>query len=243
MQLSRLERYNLVDEVYSQIKKMILSGEWKEGDKIPSENQLCGIMNVSRVVVREALQRLRNEMMIVTYQGMGTFVANPRNYMKADNMKSAPITELSREEFDNIMEFRECLETYAVERSVKTATDSDLKLIKDAANEMENCEDDIEKFNEADYRFHMSIISSSHNDMMVRAMESGREQIMYCLNKMNRLNDSRPYAVDLHHKIAECICNRDAKQAIRLLKSNGEYNTARMAQIIPEKEKNNRQNT
>ena len=47
-----------VDIVYEYLSQNIKSGFWKTGDKLPSEADLCSLLNVSRVSVRSALGRL-----------------------------------------------------------------------------------------------------------------------------------------------------------------------------------------
>ena len=64
--IDKIVKTCLADEVYLKIKKHIFSGEYKEGSLLPSENKLTKLLNVSRVVVRDALERLREEKIIVT---------------------------------------------------------------------------------------------------------------------------------------------------------------------------------
>ncbi len=51
---------------------------WQPGDQIPSEPELCDMFNVSRTVVRQALQDLVNQGKLVREKGRGTFVAKPK---------------------------------------------------------------------------------------------------------------------------------------------------------------------
>ncbi|MGO1117787.1 histidine utilization repressor [Rhodovibrionaceae bacterium A322] len=68
--------------LYEQIKQHILlkisDGDWKAGDKVPSENQLVRDMGVSRMTVHRALRELTQEGQLVRVQGTGTFVAERR---------------------------------------------------------------------------------------------------------------------------------------------------------------------
>ena len=52
------KRENLTSQVFEQLKDQIITGKWKPGFKIPSENKLTEILNVSRITIREALQAL-----------------------------------------------------------------------------------------------------------------------------------------------------------------------------------------
>ena len=67
---------------YQEIKDHILtrihSGEWKEGDQVPSENELAREFKVARMTVNRALRELTAEQILTRVQGAGTFVAQPR---------------------------------------------------------------------------------------------------------------------------------------------------------------------
>ena len=42
MAFQAIKRVSASEQVFEQIKKMILDGEWKSGDRIPPENELAG---------------------------------------------------------------------------------------------------------------------------------------------------------------------------------------------------------
>lgn len=56
------------------LKKKIASGEWRSGDRIPSEAQLCKQYNVSRITVSRAIHDLVESGHLSRIQGKGTFV-------------------------------------------------------------------------------------------------------------------------------------------------------------------------
>ncbi len=62
---------------YRQIREIILhrlkNGEIMPGEKIPSENQLCGQYGISRITVRQAVGSLVNDGLLHTVPGKGTF--------------------------------------------------------------------------------------------------------------------------------------------------------------------------
>lgn len=67
---------------FQRIKEYVLgrirSGEWKEGDHIPTENDLTKTFGVSRMTVNRALRELAAEQVVVRIQGSGTFVAQEK---------------------------------------------------------------------------------------------------------------------------------------------------------------------
>ncbi len=64
-------------QLYDTIKSKIDSGEYKVGEKIPSEAQLSENYGISRITVRSALEQLVNENILVKKHGKGTYVSMP----------------------------------------------------------------------------------------------------------------------------------------------------------------------
>jgi GntR family transcriptional regulator len=60
------------------LNEKIAEGQWKPGDKIPSETELCVNYGVSRTVVRQALREIELDGLILRRKGKGTFVAQPK---------------------------------------------------------------------------------------------------------------------------------------------------------------------
>jgi len=66
--------YQLMQDLRTRIEH----GEWKPGDVIPSERELCDTYGISRMTVRQALAELVNDGLLRREQGRGTFVARPK---------------------------------------------------------------------------------------------------------------------------------------------------------------------
>jgi GntR family histidine utilization transcriptional repressor len=68
---------------YLRIKNWLLSrieaGEWREGDRIPSEPELARRFKVARMTVNRAVRELAAVHLLVRTPGSGTFVAPPRH--------------------------------------------------------------------------------------------------------------------------------------------------------------------
>jgi GntR family transcriptional regulator len=72
--LDRDSAVPLYFQVENLIKKYIESGKWKGGEKIPSEQELCKMFDVSRNTVRKAISDLIEEGILYIEHGKGTFV-------------------------------------------------------------------------------------------------------------------------------------------------------------------------
>jgi len=66
----------LFEQAVDQIKKLIISGHLRPGDKLPSENELSHLLNVSRSSVREALRALESNGLIQVKSGAGAYVSD-----------------------------------------------------------------------------------------------------------------------------------------------------------------------
>lgn len=67
-------RRSLVDGAERALRGWMVPGRFREGDRLPPEQQLAGMLGVSRGTLRAALHRLEGSGEIVRRQGSGTFV-------------------------------------------------------------------------------------------------------------------------------------------------------------------------
>lgn len=74
MTVDHLDPTPLWEQLAALLRRMIQSGELRPRDPLPSESQLQQEHGVSRGTIRRALDILRNEGLIVTIAGRGTYV-------------------------------------------------------------------------------------------------------------------------------------------------------------------------
>ena len=65
----------IYEQISSQIKAMILSGQLREGDSLPSMRLLAKELRISLITTKRAYEELEREGFIVTMTGRGSFVA------------------------------------------------------------------------------------------------------------------------------------------------------------------------
>lgn len=61
-------------KLYETLRKHISEGVYKEGDLLPSENELCQLYGMTRPTVRQSLSTLANDGYIIKHQGKGSIV-------------------------------------------------------------------------------------------------------------------------------------------------------------------------
>ena len=94
-----IQRNQLHDEVVKQLRDSIDSGALKPGERLPSERELAGALEVSRNVLREALRVLEATGLVFTKQGVGRVVRgldddHPRGASLTDSLELATIDEV-----------------------------------------------------------------------------------------------------------------------------------------------------
>lgn len=65
----------IYEQIISQIKNMIVAGELKEGDALPSMRLLAKELHISVITTKRAYEELEREGFIVSITGKGSFVA------------------------------------------------------------------------------------------------------------------------------------------------------------------------
>lgn len=157
----------LADAVYHGLLTEIANGTYAENQKLPSENELAARFQVSRPVVRAALERLRRENVIVSRQGAGSFVLARG---KAPALGFAPVESIA--DIQRCYEFRLTIEPdaafYAALRRNEAAIGriaSALDLLNAATRQQQHRDD-------ADFAFHLAIAEASNNHYYAASMQA-----------------------------------------------------------------------
>ena len=161
MALKTISKRNISDVVYEQLMENLIAGEWKPGDKIPSENELAAQLQVSRISVRSALQRLSSLGLVESRQGEGTFVCEFSGAQYANNL--IPLIVFERSDMQDLMEFRNILDSEIAALAALRATDTDIALLHQNYQRHMAAEGDVTKCADYDSEFHCLLAAATHN--------------------------------------------------------------------------------
>lgn len=92
--------------IYNDIRKKIETNDWQVGQKLPSERTLAKVYNVSRMTLRQAVQVLVRDGLLVRRVGAGTFVARKK----------------VQEKMEGVTGFSELIKAQGQEPSLKTVS-------------------------------------------------------------------------------------------------------------------------
>lgn len=161
----------LGDRVYHLIYSRISNGTYLPNRKLPTEKQLSEEFGVSRPVLRSAIEQLRNEGLVYSRQGAGTYV-RPQAVSSLGFQRVETIADIQR-----CYEFRLTIESdaaslAAVRRNNQTLAEmeSALDLLSAATGSLTHRED-------ADFAFHLAVIRASNNQYYEAAMRALHEHI------------------------------------------------------------------
>ncbi|RKP54686.1 GntR family transcriptional regulator [Pararobbsia silviterrae] len=78
----------LYDRIRDALHARILDGTYPPGSRLPTEHALCESHGVSRITIRQALERLRQEGWVEKIHGQGTFVQRSRAVQNVSALQS-----------------------------------------------------------------------------------------------------------------------------------------------------------
>lgn len=159
---------SLVNEIIIQLSQAILEGEFKPGDKLLSEAQLCEQLGVGRNSLREAIKMLNAMGVLETKRGQGTFLAKEISHDVFNPLIFKLILEPKSAK--DIYELRVLLETMVVLMAIRKATAEDMAEVRTIVLKtkelLENGHDDINSFVKLDMQFHLTVAKATHNHLV-----------------------------------------------------------------------------
>lgn len=152
IKLETIEHRTLKDVVAATLRKAILEGKLEPGQPLV-QDQIAKELNISRMPVREALNLLESEGLIVNLPYRGSVVAR-----------------FTAQDIREIYKVRELLEVYATRQAARNITPNALDELSDLMNQMAEClkGGDQEKYASLDRRYHQLIFESSGNNRLVQ---------------------------------------------------------------------------
>lgn len=127
--LQPVQRQRLHETIASRLEEMILEGEFRPGEALPTENEMATQFQVSRTVVRDAIRVLDTKGLVEIRHGVGTFVTS------SGRERLAEALELSLRRGDytpwEIYVIRRGLEMTVVEEAIKKATPEQIREMRE----------------------------------------------------------------------------------------------------------------
>lgn len=212
-------RRSLSDTVFERLQRSIKSGAYAVDERLPTEHALASEFQVSRPVIRDALQRLREHGLIYSRRGAGSFVREqgvrePLGFGQMENLS----------DLQHCYDFRLTIEPEAAAMAAMrhspealTRIRTALTLLRDATNRQAHRAD-------ADFMFHLSIAQASLNPYFVTAMQALEEHIAVGMRlhglSLRSTTDGLTRVFAEHTEILDAISSADAEAARQLMRKH-----------------------
>lgn len=190
--------------VYDYIEELVISGEIKPGERLPSEAKLCELLNVSRVSVRAGIEKLSAIGLVKKKKGGGTYVNKPsqENYLSVFTP-----TLLHNTDYLELLEIRRALDSLSVQLCAKNISEAGVRKLQAIIEEMEHLGDD-EEFFSLDKKFHLLISKYSKNRFLHNIHIIMWDVIQKALRENYNKVTNRERITE-HRKIFDAIVHKD----------------------------------
>jgi GntR family galactonate operon transcriptional repressor len=212
----RLKR-NLKEQLVERIGSEIVSGRVQPGDLLPNEDVLLNRYDVSRTVLREALNALSAKGLLDARPKRGTIVRPRAEWSQLDpailGWSGATRSEDAADRLNELMEVRRIVEPGAAALAARRGTEDDFARMREAYSAMERAAT-AEEFMEADLAFHIACLNATHNDFLSPIAHAIRTAMMTSLRVTNSdPHENRSVSLPLHRAILDAVLARDPAAA------------------------------
>lgn len=217
-------RVNLYEQIADYLEKQILlSGEagWKEGEKLPSEQELAGQFGVSRNVIRETIKVLKERGLVDPRNGVGATITRP-DAQKLSSMiyRYVLLQEMDPEE---IYDVRCLLEVQSAELAAQRVSEEGLARMRNLLDRMNDRTLSIKERRETDFEFHVEIARQTGNRMLELLVDALREVFMAMMEKGIVAFGGIDDALVRHERILDALSRHDSALAGEMMRDHIEY--------------------
>ncbi|AXI00193.1 GntR family transcriptional regulator [Sporosarcina sp. PTS2304] len=186
----------LADQAYNLLKKAIITGELKDEEALPEES-LSKNLGISRTPLRDALNRLAAEGLVIQMKGRPAIVAS---FTKENSLE--------------FMEIRSILEVHSIEKVVAHVNTEFIATLVENLSEQSDAinRDNYQDFIELDREFHILLASLNNNaelKKMIERINTGVNRAFLILS--STVPQSAKDAYQEHIEIVEALKKKDVR--------------------------------
>jgi len=219
--LAPVKQNKLSEQVFEQLRDEILAKQYKAGDRLPAERELCDVLQVNRGAVREALKKLEQARLIKIQHGSGSVVLDFSTHAGFDMLGEMimPGGEMDFIAVRGIFEFRALIAPEAARLAARRIQDSDLEKLAEIIDRIEVCPAaDARDFQELDYEFYEIIVQASENLPIILITNSVRDlYLRYKENFQIIFERSIEMRDEIYRPLMEALGARDEERCRELM--------------------------
>ena len=197
LQVNMDEFLPLRDVVFNTLRKAILTGELKPGERL-MEIHLANRLGVSRTPIREAIRKLELE---------GLVKMIPR--------RGAEVAQITEKSLKDVLEVRRALDAFCAELACERITEEGIEQLADACTEFEKATKtkDTTVIARADVALHDIIVAAAGNERLVQLVNNLAEQMYRYRFEYIKDESQHERLIEEHRMIYESIKKKDSAAA------------------------------
>lgn len=207
----------VTEQVIDYIKENILNGNFKINSKLPSERKIAEEFRISRIPVRQAIEKLCEEGILKTVPYSSPVIQGIKKVNLFDDGEPFD-KECIQEFYVEALRARQLIESEAAKAAAINATEDEIVLIRNAYLKSI---DELHKFymgllkecNNADLQFHQEIIKASHSPLLIQYYKLISKTIFSNQYFGFKYRTSLKNMIEDHEKIMKAIEQRDGEFA------------------------------
>lgn len=217
MEIEKISKASISDQVYEKLKSLIIKGVLRQGEKLPSENDLAQSFGVSRITIRQALSKLTTLGLTETKTGEGSFIKEltPGIYMN----EMIPSIYLGRQSLKEVFEFRLVIEVESTAIAAKKITDQEILELQMSVERLAQYKDNLEKYVDEDLNFHRIIARSTKNSLIIQMNDIMRDVLRETINDLTE-DVGTGIGLKYHRLLIDAFKSRDENKAKELMREH-----------------------
>jgi GntR family transcriptional regulator, transcriptional repressor for pyruvate dehydrogenase complex len=210
-----VERRDLVDTVADVLIRDIAAGKYPAGSTLPNEQDLAGILGVSRPTLRGAIKSLRGKSVVRVHHGKGMFVNPVSQWSALDPQLLAHRAGADPALPKRLIEARRFIEAAACELAASRCSEEDLSAMADILQDMIAAADagDVAGFVDADLKFHRVILTASQNPFIAALFDPIGQLLHVTRTQTSSHPQIRLHAIEQHRRVLKALQSHDPETA------------------------------
>ncbi|MDO5629084.1 MAG: GntR family transcriptional regulator [Mobilicoccus sp.] len=202
--------------IAERLREAVASGRFAPGQQL-LESALAAAFGVSRGPLREAMQRLTQEGLLVGHRNRGLFVL-----------------DLDEPTVRDMYLARGAIEEAATRHLVESGRGADASSLLDIVADMRAHDGppDGPEVSTLDLRFHEELVALSESPRLIRMHTALVTQVRLCLTTMQATFDDIESRAAEHEEFARAVIAQDADEAIRLLSADMADGLERVLRVV-----------
>lgn len=210
---TKVKRRRVFEEICDQVRAKLARGEYRPGDKLPSERELAAELGVGRPAVREAIRTLENAGVLVLRKGLhgGAFVRDGSPETVTQSLHD--LMNLGHFSLPALMEARRVIIGSVLRMACDRGTEEEFDAIERSIERIEelDIQRQYQEKVEAGTAFFLALTAAAHNNVLMLLTDSLTTIVRFVATNVRPANNTM--TEPLRREILNCLRRRDADAA------------------------------